>query len=102
LFLAVVTDGAIENGGRDSHLRQLRSLILHQGDQRGDYYCCASRHYCRELVAEGLASSGWHDHTRVTPCEEAADDFLLERAERAVSPVLLEGGEEIGVGGHEG
>ena len=52
--LLVVTLKAIEDGGGDSHLRELRGLVLHERDQRRDYDRGALGNYCGQLVAEDL------------------------------------------------
>ena len=50
--LLVVTEKAIQHRRRDSHLRELRGLVLHQRNQRRDHHRSALRDYRRQLVAE--------------------------------------------------
>src|SRR5215469_6032728 len=79
----------VEDGRRNSHLRQLRGLVLHECDQRGDDDRGFSQHQCRQLVTERLSAAGGHDNAGVVSCEQAAYDALLERAELGVSPIML-------------
>ena len=53
-------DGAVQHGRGDSHLSQLRGLILHQGDERRDDDGGAARDHGRQLVAQRFASAGGH------------------------------------------
>ena len=55
----------VQHGGRDSHLRQLRRLVLHQRDQWRDHDGGSSQHHRRQLVAERFSAAGRHDHATV-------------------------------------
>ena len=98
LFLA--GNRAIQNSSRNSHLCQLRRLVLHQRDERRNHDRGSAQHQRRQLVAEGLASAGGHDHTGIVPRNEALDNLLLERAEGTVSPIALQRGKQVGFRGH--
>ena len=92
---------AVEDRRRNSHLRELRGLVLHQRNQRRDDDRGALGNHRRQLVAERLAAAGRHDHAGVASGQKAAHDALLQRAERVVSPVAPQRREQVGFGGHE-
>ena len=99
-FAAVGFDyGAVEEDGGDAHLAELRDLVLHEGDQRGDDHGGAAfLEDGGKLVAEGFAAAGGHDDTDVAARGEGADDFFLAWAESVVAPVAFEGVEEEEIG----
>ena len=93
---------AVEHGGRDAHIGELRHLVLHQGDQRADHQHGAAQNQRRKLVAERLAAAGGHDHGGVVALHQALNDALLHGPERIVAPILLQGLLEVGhVGNYE-
>ena len=65
-------------------------LILHQGNQRADHQSNAIHHQRRELIAHGFASTGGHDHKRVTSIEDAVDGFFLLTLEFVESKKLFQ------------
>ena len=92
---------AIQHRRRNSHLRQLRRLILHQRDQRRNHDHGLSRqHRRRQLVAERFPAAGRHHHARVAASEQAAHDSLLHRTERVVSPVAPQRRQKFCFGDH--
>jgi len=99
-FAAVGFDyGAVEEDGGDAHLAELRDLVLHEGDQRGDDHGGAAfLEDGGKLVAEGFAAACGHDDADIAAGGESADDFFLARAEGVVAPVEFEGVEEAGIG----
>ena len=92
-------DGAVEEDGGDAHLAELRDLVLHEGDERGDDDGGAAfLEHGGKLVAERFAASGGHDDADVAARGEGADDFFLAGAEGVIAPVAFEGVEEAGIG----
>src|SRR6266404_2112094 len=83
--------GGIQAGGGNAHLEELRDLVLHQGDERGDHDGGAGVEHGGKLVAERFASAGRHDDAGVAACGEAADDGFLAGAEGFVAPVAVQG-----------
>ena len=82
---------AIQQRRGDSHLRELRRLILHQRDQRRNHDDGFSRqHRRRQLVAQRFPAAGGHHHAGVASSEQAAHDPLLQRAKRVISPVAAQ------------
>src|ERR1051325_6615752 len=80
----------IDKARWDSHLRELRGLVLHQGNQWGDDYrrslLVEDR---RQLVAQGLAAAGGHDHAGVATRNNAMHNLFLPWAKRFVAPIPL-------------
>src|SRR6267154_5822596 len=82
----------IQETSGDPHLLELRHLVLHQRDQRGDHHHRALRaEHCGQLVAERFAPASGHDDASIASCRDAPDDVLLARAERLVAPVAMQG-----------
>ena len=52
-------------------------LILHQGDERRDDDGRPFHDEGGQLIAEGFAASGGHQHKRVAPVDEMPDDSFL-------------------------
>jgi hypothetical protein len=67
-------------------------LILHQRDERGDDHPGALAHERGDLVAEGLATTGGHQHEGVAPGNDVVDDLGLLVAESVVAERSLEYG----------
>ncbi len=84
--LLVVTEKAIQDGGGDSHLRELRGLVLHERDQRRDDDRGALGNYCGQLVAERLASASRHDDAGVASGEQACGRLALAAGGRSRIP----------------
>ncbi len=100
LGLLLTGQRTVQHRSRNSHLRQLRRLVLHQRNQRRDDDCGPSQHHGRQLVAQRLSAPGRHDHTTVTTLEQAAHDALLQRPEGIVSPVTPQRAEKVGFRRH--
>ena len=82
----------IEKSGGDTHLFELRDLVLHQGDQwRNNYHGAPPVEDCGQLVAERLATTRGHHHASVASCSDAPDNVLLAWAERFVAPIAVQG-----------
>ena len=91
----------VQQRRRNSHLSELRHLILHQRDQgRDDDDGLVRRHCGGQLVAQRLPASRGHDDAGVAACQQAAHDALLQRAKRVVSPVTAQGRQQIRLGIH--
>jgi hypothetical protein len=80
----------VHGSGRNAHLGQLGSLVLHERDQRRNHDGGLSRHDGGKLITERLAASGWHHDAGIVPRQQAADDTFLPGAEFVVSPVAPE------------
>src|SRR6266404_9588780 len=89
--------GGVQASSGNAHLEELRDLVLHQRDERGDHDGGASVEHGGKLVAERFATAGGHYDTGVAPRSEAADDGFLARAEGFVAPVAVQGFVEEGV-----
>ena len=85
----------------NSHLAELRHLIFHQRDQGRDDDDGLVRRHCRgQLVAQRFSASRGHDDAGVAACQQAAHDTFLQGAERVVSPVAAQRGQQIRLGIH--
>ena len=71
-------------------LFESENLVLHEGDQGRDHNADAGAQDRRDLVADGLAASGRHQHECVLPAHDAFDDFQLMGAERVVAVEFAE------------
>jgi hypothetical protein len=90
--------GAIKKRGRDAHIAELRHLVLHQRDERRDHHHGTGQRQRGQLVAQGLAAAGRHNHGYVAAVQQAFDDALLHGAEGIVPPVALQRRVEAGSG----
>src|SRR5208283_5412702 len=85
-----------------AHVGELRHLVVHKGDERAHHQHGAAEDERRKLVAERLPAAGGHDHRSVMAFHQALNDALLQRPERIVAPILLQGLLEVGhVGNYE-
>ena len=81
---------AIEKTGGDAHLFELRDLILHKRDERGDDYDGAlSVENGGQLIAERFATARGHDDASIPTSGDAPDNVLLAGAEGLVAPVAV-------------
>ena len=87
LRLLVGGHRAVQHGGGNTHLRQLRGLVLHQGDQRRDHDGGAAEHDRGQLIAERLSAAGRHHDTDVATGQQTAHYAFLRRAKPVVAPV---------------
>ncbi len=99
--LLLLSERTVEYRGRNAHLSQLGGLVLHERNQRRDHHCGATRNHCRQLVTKRFAATGGHDNTSIVPREQAADDALLQRPERTVSPVAAQRNQQVRLRGHK-
>ena len=76
-------------------------LILHQGNQRGDYDCRSLHHQCRQLVAHAFSASCGHDHKGVATVQQITDNCLLVAFEAVKTEVSFQRLAEIWGRGHE-
>jgi hypothetical protein len=97
-FLHTALDGrglgaaqcGIEKRGAHPQLGQRVDLVLHQRDQRRDHDADAVAEHRRDLVAQRLAPSGWHQHQRIAAARKLLDRFGLVPAERGVAEHVVE------------
>ena len=80
-------------------------LVLHEGDERAHHDRRSLLNEGRQLVAEGLASTGRHDHEDVLAVHQAVDHLLLLALELVETEepgqTLLHGGPHQGRSIHE-
>ena len=82
--------GTVDEPGGDAIGVQRVHLVLHEGDQRRYDQSEAVKDQGRQLVAEGLAAAGGHQHQAVPAGQDVPDDVRLERAKAVVpEPRLL-------------
>ena len=77
--------GGIEEGRPHPELAQGVHLVLHQGDQGGDDDTGTGPRQGRDLVAQGLAATGGHEHQGVAAGDDPVDDRPLGAAEFGVA-----------------
>ncbi len=77
----------IDRCRRNSHLRQLRRLILHERDQRRNHDRRLTRNHRWQLIAQRLATTRRHDHASVPPRQQTANDTFLLGAKFVIAPV---------------
>ena len=65
-------------------------LIFHQGDEGRDDNSGAVHEQSGELVTQGLATAGGHQHEGVAPVEEALNDSLLVALESTETEVTAQ------------
>src|SRR5262249_52507721 len=70
-------DRAVEAYGRHAELLHLQILVLEEREERRDHHRGLGQEQRRELVAQRLASAGWHDEQRVAASEDRRDGTLL-------------------------
>ena len=92
-----VVQGGIDFAGAHSHVDgksldapgfEVLDLVLHKGDERGNYQGYALLHQGRDLETDGLASSGRKHGQHVRTLQGGGDYRFLLETERAVAPVL--------------
>ena len=82
--------GTVDEPGGDAIGVQRVHLVLHEGDQRRYDQSEAVKDQGRQLVAEGLAAAGGHQHQAVPAGQDVPDDVRLERAKAVVPEPRLE------------
>ena len=80
--VGAAVQGAVQHHRIDPQGPQLLHLILHQRDQRRDHHREPIEQQRRELVAEGLPTTGRHHGEGVPEREHALDHLRLQRPER--------------------
>ena len=78
-------EGRVQVCGAHPGLEQRVHLVLHQRDEGRDDHRDAVPEQGGDLVAQGLAAAGGHEHQAVAPARDVLDDRLLLASERAVS-----------------
>ena len=69
---------------------QMRHLVLHQSDQRGDDEAETAQGDGRHLKADGLAATGGQQRQRVAPLQHRKDNILLHGTEPVVAPICFQ------------
>jgi hypothetical protein len=87
---------AVQRCRRIAALAQAVDLIFHQRDERRNHNVRALCQLGRHLIAERLATSGWHNNKRVALFETRSDRLFLQRTQLGVAPVTAHGGENVG------
>ena len=77
--------GRVQEAGPDAERPHGVHLVLHQRDEGGDDHPGAAADQRGNLVAEGLAAAGRHQHERVAARDDLLDDLLLGAAEGVVA-----------------
>jgi hypothetical protein len=75
----------IERGGAHTGLPQGVDLVLHQRDQGRDDDSDPGAQQRRQLIAQGFAAAGRHQHDRVAAADNVLDDLLLMTAKAGVA-----------------
>ena len=89
LLRLVGLQGGVEVRGADAHGLERGHLVRHERDQRGDHHARAVPQQCGDLVAQGLAAAGGHEHDCVPAGHHLLDDLRLLTAEGVVPENLL-------------
>ena len=84
LRLAPVQAGVQERGAH-ARLAQRGHLVLHQRDQRRDHHADAGTQQRRDLVAQGFAAAGGHEHQRIAAGGHVFDDGGLLSAKGGIA-----------------
>ena len=85
-------EGAVELDRGDVARLQAVHLIFHERDERRDDDGGAAAQHGRRLVAERLAAAGGEHEQRIATIQYGPHRVFLQRAKRAVTPVLLHDG----------
>ena len=91
--------GRMQGGGAHTGLAQGRHLVVHQGDQGRDHHAGARAAEGRDLITEGFAAAGGHQHQGRATAHHMANDLGLGAAKGAIAEHLSEDLEGIGAGG---
>ena len=78
-LLLFIGKAGVQKSCRNTMLAKRGDLVLHQRDQRRNHDAGSGAQHRRYLVAERLAPAGWHQHERIAPAQDRADDLLLVR-----------------------
>ena len=78
---------AVDEPGGDAVGVQGVHLVFHQGNQGGNHQGNAGEKQRRQLVAQGFAAAGGHQHQAVAAGQGMADNFLLQRPESGIAKV---------------
>ncbi|MCU1320057.1 MAG: hypothetical protein JWP98_1575 [Edaphobacter sp.] len=86
----VAGEAGVDAGYAEAEVGELSGLVVHEGDEGGDYEGGASACDGGELVAEALAGSGGHDEKDVAAVGGGAADSLLIGAEGGEAEGLVQ------------
>ena len=89
----------MHGNGRNALPPQAVDLILHERDERRDYYAQPLAGQSGHLIGERLAASRGHQGQRIASVEHGAYYRLLPRAKLRVAPVLSKHLDQIGMFG---
>ena len=84
--------GGVQKRRTHTQLFERRDLILHQRDQGRHHQRRALAQQRRELITQGFAAAGGHQHQRVAALGDVTDDLLLCAAKRGMAE---DGGEQF-------
>jgi hypothetical protein len=88
----------VDAGHPQTERRELRGLIVHEGDERGYDQRCAAAGQRRKLVAEALTGARGHYKEDIAACGGSLADLLLMGAEGAVTEDAMQKlGEGLGL-----
>ena len=77
--------GGVEEPGPDAEVPQRVHLVLHERDERRDDHSGPLPHQRGNLVAQGLAAAGRHQHQGVVAADEVVDDLPLAVPEGVIA-----------------
>ncbi len=80
--------GAIDERGWESARLKRINLIFHQRDEWRDYECRSIEDHRRELIAQRLAASGWHDDNSIFAFQNRSNHIALAFAKVVEAEVL--------------
>ena len=78
----------MQGGGAHPGLAQGGHLVVHQGDQGRDHHAGAGAAEGRDLITEGFAAAGGHQHQGRTAGHHMADDLRLGAPKGAIAEHL--------------
>ena len=84
----------------DPAAAQVVDLVFHEGNERRYYNRHTVESHCRHLKCDGFSTACRHKSKSGTTAKYGIYDIFLQRAERAVAPVLFEQGMDVGGGVH--
>ena len=91
----VAGEAGVDAGDAKAGGGELGGLVVHEGDEGGDYEGGAAASDGRKLIAEGFSCTGGHDKEDVTAVGGGAADGLLVGAELGEAEGLVEEGFEV-------
>lgn len=90
IALLLGAQGRVQRSSSDAQLFEGRDLVVHQGNQRRHHHRQAFAQQRRNLEAQGLATTGRHQHQGVAAIGHALNDCTLAATETVVAEDVLE------------